>query len=123
MSPADHVALKDWEKCLAINIRATGFLIPMIAPLLLAAPTRASALFVDDPVAGQKFMGAYGASKAAQMALARSWAAETAKTGPRVLVEAAAPMPTATRARFYPGEDRDKLTAPQAEAARLLALL
>ena len=123
MSPADHVALKDWEKCVAINIRATGFLIPMVAPLLLAASTRATALFIDDEVAGRKFMGAYGASKVAQMALARAWAAETVKTGPRVLIEAAAPMPTATRARFYPGEDRSRLAPCAQEAARLTALL
>jgi NAD(P)-dependent dehydrogenase (short-subunit alcohol dehydrogenase family) len=123
MSPADHIALKDWEKSVAINMRATGFLIPMIAPLLLAAPTRATALFVDDPASTQKFMGAYGASKAAQMALARAWAAECTKTGPRVLLEACAPMPTATRARFFPGEDRSKLTPCLAEAERLAALI
>ncbi len=123
MSPADHVAVKDWDKCVAINIRATGFMIPMIAPLLHAAPERATALFIDDPVAGNKFMGAYGASKSSQMALARAWAAESVKTGPRVLIEPAAPMPTATRARFYPGEDRNKLTACATEAARLTALI
>ncbi len=123
MSPADHIALKDWDKCVAINIRATGFLIPMIAPLLAAAPERATALFVDDPDAYGKFMGAYGASKGAQMALARSWAAETERTGPRVLIEPAAPMPTGTRARFHPGEARDKLTPCATEAARLAALI
>lgn len=123
MSPADHVAVKDWDKCVAINVRATGFMIPMIAPLLHAAPERATALFVVDPVVGKKFMGAYGASKAAQMALAGAWAAETEKTGPRVLIEPAAPMPTATRARFYPGEDRNKLTTCATEAARLTALI
>ena len=123
MSPADHIALKDWDKCVAINMRATGFLIPMVAPLLLAAPQRATALFVDDPASTQKFMGAYGASKSAQMALARAWAAECVKTGPRVLVEDCAPMPTATRARFFPGEDQSKLTPCMAEAARLAALI
>ncbi len=123
MSPADHIALKDWDKCVAINIRATGVLIPMVAPLLLAAPARATALFIDDTMTGHKFMGAYGASKAAQMALAQSWAREAEKTGPRVMVEAAAPMPTALRARFYPGEDRKKLTPCASEAARLKALL
>jgi hypothetical protein len=59
----------------------------------------------------------------AQIALVRSWQAETVKTGPRVLVETPAPMPTATRARFFPGEDRTKLTYPRAEAARLVALI
>jgi hypothetical protein len=29
-------------------------------------------------------------------------------------------MPTATRARFYPGEDRSRLADPHAEAARIL---
>ncbi|MGY6697929.1 MAG: SDR family oxidoreductase [Roseinatronobacter sp.] len=123
MSPADHVAVKDWDKCVAINIRATGFMIPMIAPLLHASPDRATALFIEDPEADKKFMGAYGASKSAQMALARAWAAESVKTGPRVLITPAAPMPTATRARFYPGEDRNKLTPCAAEAARLTALI
>lgn len=123
MSPADHVALKDWDKCVAINIRATGFLIPMVAPLLHAAPSRATALFVDDPAATGKFMGAYGASKAAQMALARSWQAETVRTGPRVLIETAAPMPTGTRARFHPGEDKTTLTPCATEAERLAALI
>lgn len=123
MSPADHVAVKDWDKCVAINIRAPGFMIPMIAPLLHASPDRATALFIEDPEADKKFMGAYGASKSAQMALARAWAAESVKTGPRVLITPAAPMPTATRARFYPGEDRNKLTPCAAEAARLTALI
>ncbi|HBV55484.1 MAG TPA: oxidoreductase, partial [Rhodobacteraceae bacterium] len=32
------------------------------------------------------------------------------------------PMATATRARFFPGEDRSLLAHPKDEAARLLAL-
>lgn len=123
LSPADHNPLKDWDKCLAINIRATGFLIPMIAPLLAASPEKGTALFVDDAVAGQKFHAAYSASKAAQMALARAWQQEGARIGPRVLIETAAPMPTATRARFYPGEDRSRLTPCADEAKRLVSLI
>lgn len=121
MSPADHVALKDWDKCTAINIRATGVLIPMIAPLLHAAPDRGRAVFVDDPAAAGKFMGAYGASKAAQIALATAWQTESVKTGPKVVISAAAAMPTATRARFFPGENRAMLTPCAEEAERILA--
>jgi hypothetical protein len=95
----------------------------MIAPLLAASPDKGTALFVDDAVAGQKFHAAYGASKAAQMTLARTWAAESARIGPRVLVETAAPMPTATRGRFYPGEDRSALTPCAQEAVRLINLI
>lgn len=123
LTPTGHVDAKDWDKSLAINARATGILIPMVEPLLLAARGGGTALFLDDPRAGTKFFGAYGATKAAQMALARSWAAETIKTGPRVLIAEPRPMPTATRARFFPGEDRAALTRPETEAERILALI
>ena len=80
-----------------------------------------TALFFDDPRAGQPFFGAYGATKAAQIALARSWQAEAESIGPRVVIARPAPMPTATRARFFPGEDRARLTPCKAEAERILA--
>ena len=121
LAPVASLDGKDWDKTIATNIRATGVLIPMIDPLLRAG--HGTGLFLDDPHAGQKFFGAYGASKAAQIDLARSWAAEAATIGPRVVILTPHPMPTATRARFFPGEDRSDLTAPQTEAARLIALL
>ena len=122
LTPTAHVDAKDWAKSIALNATATATLIPMVAPLLLAAP-QGQALFFDDAKAGQKFFGSYGASKAAQISLARSWAAETVNTGPQVHILSPVPMPTATRARFFPGEDRATLTHPDEEAARLLATL
>ena len=121
LAPAGALDGKDWDKSIATNIRATGQLIPMVEPLLRAG--QGTAMFLDDPRAGQKFFGAYAAAKAAQIALARSWQAETVTIGPRVLIETPAPMATATRARFFPGEDRTPLTAPRDEAVRLIALL
>lgn len=121
LAPAGSLDIKDWDKSIATNTRATGSLIPMLEPLLRAGD--GTALFLDDPRGGQKFFGAYGATKAAQIALARSWAAENANIGPRVLIETPAPMPTATRARFFPGEDRTPLTHPRDEANRLINLL
>ena len=121
LAPANALDAKDWDKSIATNVRATGSLIPMVEPLLRAH--KGTALFLDDPRAGQKFFGAYGASKSAQIALARSWAAETAKIGPRVLIETPSPMPTATRARFFPGEDKSPLASTADEATRLIALL
>lgn len=123
LSPAGSLDLKDWEKSVTINLRATGVLIPMVEPLLLSAPGRGTALFLDDPHAGAKFFGAYGSTKAAQIALAQSWQAETTRTGPRILIERPAPLPTATRARFFPGEDRSKLADVATEAARLVDLI
>lgn len=122
MAPAAHMDAGDWDKSLAINVRATGVLIPMVEALLRAARP-GTAIFFDDPRAGAKFFGAYGATKAGQIALARSWGAEAARHGPRVEVLTPQPMATATRARFFPGEDRAKLALPMAEAARLLAAM
>ena len=120
LTPANFIDAKDWEKSVAMNVIATGMLIPMVAPLL--APS-SRAVFFDDAATHQKFHGTYGASKAAQIALAQIWQQETANSGPRVVIDTPAPMPTATRARFHPGEDRGGLTDPKSEAKRIAAIL
>lgn len=120
LTPANHIDAKDWNKCNAVNTTAVSVLIPYVAPLL---GDTGQAVFFDDPHAGEKFYGIYGATKAAQIALARSWQAETLRTGPKVHVLEPNPMATAIRARIHPGEDRSKLAAPADEAQRLLALL
>ncbi len=117
LAPANFVAAKDWEKSVTINATAASLLISYVAPLL---GQTGKAVFFDDPRAGEKFFGAYGATKAAQMSLVRSWQAESATTGPNVQILEPNPMPTALRARFFPGEDRDTLKDPRDEAARLL---
>jgi len=123
LSPAGHIAARDWDRSVAINVRATGVLIPMIEPLLRPTPGGGTALFFDDPQGTARFHGAYGATKAAQIALARSWQAESVRLGPRVLIETPPPMPTALRARFRPGEDRSTLTPCADVAAALLPRL
>lgn len=120
LAPASHIDAKDMAKSVACNITATATLISFVAPLLGNA---GQAIFFDDPRMGEKFFGSYGATKGAQIALARSFAAETARTGPKVHIATPAPMPTATRARFFPGEDRAPLNDPHAQAAAVLAQL
>lgn len=120
LSPAMSLDARDWDRSVATNVTATGHLIPFIAPLLGEA---GQAMFFDDVMAGEKFAGAYGATKAAQIALARSWQAEGARHGPKVHVPNPGPMATALRARFYPGEDREALTKPRDAAQRLIGLL
>lgn len=119
LMPTDHVALatKDWAKSLAVNVDATARLIAYVAPLLGETGTAA---FFEDDHGGEKFFGAYGATKTAQLALARSWQAETASIGPRVKILAPRPLASAMRARFHPGESRGALVAPADEALRLL---
>ncbi len=122
MTPADHLDPKDWSKTVATGITVPGQLIPFVSPLLQATET-GTAVHLDDPNAG-KFLGAYAAAKAAQRALFGAWAQETANLGTlRVLRFTPAPMPTATRARFYPGEDRTALTPCRDEALRLIETL
>ena len=120
LAPTAMIDAKDMRKSIAGNVTATATLITYVAPLL---GTDGTALFFDDPKAGLTFYGSYGATKAAQIALARSWQAETERTGPRVHIAAPAPMPTATRARFHPGEDRSALADPMAEAKRIVTSL
>lgn len=120
LAPAGHIATGDLEKSVAVNVTAAARLIAYVSPLLASS---GHAVFFDDPQGGSPFFGAYGATKAAQIALARSWQAETARTGPTVTVLTPAPLPTATRARFYPGEDRKALADPLAEVTRLLPMI
>ena len=120
LAPAEHVAAKDFDKCLEINLKGTQRLITMLHSLLAAAP-RGRFVHVTDDRAGQPFFGAYGATKTAAEALVRSWAAESARIGPRVTIFRPEPMPTAIRARFHPGEDTGALSPCATEAARLIA--
>lgn len=122
LSPLEFLDAKDLDKTIATNVRATARLILNTAPLLKASED-GHAVFFNDPVKAHKFHGGYGLSKAAQMRMARSFQDECAKTGPQVHVLTPAPMPTATRARFYPGENRDVLTPCMDEARNLLAQL
>ena len=121
LAPTGHVADKDLAKSIAVNIQASQRLIAMVDPLLKAKD--GTAIHLDDPKAGEKFFATYGATKVAQKALFDSWAAESQSIGPRVLSFTPNAMPTATRARFFPGEARDGLNAASSEAARLIDFL
>lgn len=118
LAPTAHVSENDLDKSITINIRASQRLISMVEPLLKAK--NGVAVHLDDPQAGKKFFASYGITKAAQKALFDGWAAETVSIGPQVLSYSPAPMPTATRARFYPGEDKDALSTAADEAARFI---
>jgi NAD(P)-dependent dehydrogenase (short-subunit alcohol dehydrogenase family) len=118
LTPTGHVAEKDLDKSIAINIRASQRLIAMVDPLLKAK--NGTAVHLDDPRAGEKFFASYGATKAAQKALFDSWAAESVSTGPTVKCFTPEQMPTSTRARFYPGQNPDDLSAPAVEAVKFI---
>lgn len=122
LAPAPFIADKDFDQALEVNLRATERLVTMLHPLLRASG-HGRFIHVTDDRAGRENYGAYGAGKAAAEALVRSYAAESAKIGPKVSLFQPRPMPTALRARFYPGEDPSRLTPCAEEAERLLALV
>ncbi|WP_380058670.1 SDR family NAD(P)-dependent oxidoreductase [Falsihalocynthiibacter sp. SS001] len=122
LAPAGHVDAKDFDKSISCNVTATQRLITYLEPLLAAAPD-GKAVFFDDDAAGKSFFGSYGASKAAQMALVRSWQRESQKTGPKVIIHQPEPMPSSLRARFFPGEDRATLSDANDQADVVMSLL
>ncbi len=132
LGPAGNAAVKELDRALAVNIRATDRLIRVLDPLLRQGADARAVLVGDDPRPPgparegasrvPAFHGIYAASKAAQSALFAAWGAEAA--GRITVAEVVPPpMPTALRARFYPGEGRAGLAAPQAVAEALLARL
>ncbi|MEO1456418.1 MAG: SDR family oxidoreductase [Pseudomonadota bacterium] len=122
LAPAEHIAAKDLDKVIAVDIRAFQRLIRVLDPLLRLAGGSARALIAAEDRAGAPFFGAYAAAKAAQSAITRAWAAEAAREI-AVAEIVPPPMPTALRARFYPGQDAAALTPIEEAAALLLPVL
>ena len=122
LAPVPHMADKDFDTSVEVNLKGTERLIVMMAPLLLARPG-GRFVYTADSRTGQPFYGGYGASKAAAEGLVRSWAAETVRIGPKVELFHPNPMPTALRGRFYPGEDTATLPSCSVEAERMIATL
>lgn len=121
LSPAGHIDGKDLDRSLAVNLRATQRLIRVLDPLLRQSGAGRAMFFADGTGEGARFFGAYQATKQGQIAIATAWAREVEATPAlRVVIAAPPPMPTALRARFYPGEDRARLADP-ATVARQLA--
>lgn len=121
LSPAEHIGTKELDQALGTNLRAFQRLIRVVDPLLRLAEAPL-ALIAAEGAMPAKFHGLYAMTKAAQSALTRAWAVEA--KGKIAIAEVVPPaMPTALRGRFYPGEDKTALTAPEEAADRLMAQL
>ncbi|NRP11617.1 putative oxidoreductase [Aliiroseovarius sp. xm-m-379] len=118
LMPTTDLDDKGWNRAWQTNVEATRILIHMVNPLLTDEST---ALFFHDDHAGESFFAGYGATKAAQMAMVNSWASETSRLGPNVVVAKPQPLATTMRTRFYPGEDRNALAHVEDESRRILA--
>ena len=120
LSPAGHIDLKTLRRSVETCFIATARLISCTEQLLRQADSGV-AMFFDDRTAGDRFFGAHGGAKAAQIALAKSWQAESSKIGPKVLILEPEPMATKSRAAFHPGESKERIASPDAVAEKLLA--
>ena len=120
LGPVITIDGKDWDKSIQNNVTALAKLIPMVSPLL---EEDSKAVFFEDTTITKKFSSIYGATKAAQIHIVEKWKEECKSTGPQIYILQPNPMPTAVRARFYPGESRKKLQSVKIEAKRLVSLL
>jgi NAD(P)-dependent dehydrogenase (short-subunit alcohol dehydrogenase family) len=124
LAPVGHIEAKELDRALAVNLRATQRLIRVLDPLLRLSERGRAVFLTDETGAGRRFHAAYRATKQGQIEIATAWAREVEATpGLRVVFAAVPPMPTALRARFYPGEPRARLTDPDVVAERLLEAL
>jgi len=124
LSPLAHVDVKDWNRIMAVNVTANWRLIRSLDPLLRASGAGRVA-FITSSAAykAQSYWGAYGASKAALEALARTYAAETRDSGVTVMIANPGRMRTRMRAQAMPGEDPTTLPTPEDFAKKCLPLL
>src|SRR5579872_1291017 len=84
-SPLDHVARKDWDEVMKVNVTANWQLICAMDRLLRRSDAgRAVFITSGAPHNTRPYRGLYSVSKGALEALARTYAAETASTAVRV---------------------------------------
>jgi len=119
LSPVNHVDEKEFDKTIAINIKATSNLIINLSPLLKLSKS-SLAVFFDDATVEKKYHGLYGMSKRSQIFLAKTWASENTNSNTNVVIETPSAMATSTRAKFYPGENKNALSTTKNEAKKIL---
>ncbi len=123
LTPVPHIAERDWERTLSVNVTASWRLIRTASPLLLAAAA-GRAVFLTDAhaVEPRAYWGMLGAGKAAMQNLVLSWADEVSGHG-RLRVNLFEPGIVATRmrAQAMPAEDAGRLAGPEQVADEIAA--
>ena len=123
LSPIGHYDPSTWDDVMAVNVTANWRLIRSLDPLLRASPA-GRAIFMTSGAAHKctAYWGPYSVSKAAVEALARTYAAETAKTAIKVMLVNPGPLRTRMRASAMPGEDPLTLKTPEDLAPHIVRL-
>ena len=115
---------EDVERALQVNVLGPFRLSKVIAGAM-ALRGRGAIVHVSSDAAVEAYprWGAYGASKAALDHLSRTWAAELAGTGVRVLAVDPGEMDTRMHADAVPDADPASLDRPEAVARAIAAIL
>jgi NAD(P)-dependent dehydrogenase (short-subunit alcohol dehydrogenase family) len=123
LTPMAHLAPKDWQELLDVNVTANYRLIRSCDPLLRQSDAgRAVFITSGAAVKSRAFWGGYAISKAALEMLVRTYAEETAQTSVRVNLFNPGPTRTVMRAKAMPGEDPSTLPKPQTVAKEIVDL-
>lgn len=124
MSPLAHIAPEVWEEAFALNVTSNWRVIRACDPLLRQARA-ARVAFIGSAAAWKHrpYWGLYAATKAAQLNLALTYAAECQNTAIRVNVVDPGPMRTKLRAAAMPGEDPETLPHPDEMAPMVVELM
>jgi NAD(P)-dependent dehydrogenase (short-subunit alcohol dehydrogenase family) len=125
LTPVPHIALKEWDQVVSLNLTANFRLIRAFDPLLRAADSgRIVALTSSVAVTHRAYWGSYAATKAALEALLATYADEVRNiTNIRAISFDPRATATVMRARAFPGEDATTLKTPADVANALVALL
>jgi NAD(P)-dependent dehydrogenase (short-subunit alcohol dehydrogenase family) len=115
LSPVPHVAPKQWDTVMALNVTANYRLIRSLDSLLRGSDV-GRAMFVTSGAARSPmaYWGPYGTSKAALEMMVKCYAAETVKTSLRVNIVDPGVVRTGMRAQAFPGEDPGQHPEPDA---------
>ncbi len=125
LTPVPHIAPKDFDFVVALNLTANWRLIRAFDPLLRASDAgRLVTLTSSVATTPRAYWGTYAATKAALDSLVLTYGEEVRNVS-AVRVAVVDPGATATtmRARAFPGEDQTALKPPSAVADMLVSLL
>ncbi len=122
LTPLPHQKAGEWEKVMNVNLNANFRLVRTLDPLLRASDAGRAIFVTSGAAEGRAYWGAYGVSKAALEALARTWAAETEKTNLRVNLIDPGGVRTGMRAEAFPGENPETLPTPDTVTHMFLEL-
>lgn len=123
LTPLGHMSAKDWDNVMMVNVTANFRLIRTLDPLLRASDA-GRVIITGTRMAehAAAYWGAYCVSKAALDMLAKTYAAETAKTNMRVNIVDPGTVDTAMLKDAYPGGYQGKTVTAESLTGIYLAL-